>query len=131
MDRKDPVTLSQREQQRLHVIAEVEAGRWSVEQAAEVLRLSVRHLWRLKAAFEREGTAAFMHGNRGGASAGRIDHATRSRVKELMTGPYAGCNDQHLAELLALREGIRLSRKSVERIRREAGVKPARRRRRS
>jgi transposase len=129
MDRKDPVTLSQREQQRLHVITEVEAGRWSAEQAAEVLSLSVRHVWRLRAAFRREGAAAFMHGNRGRPSPGRIDDATRSRVKELMTGPYAGCNDHHLTELLALREGIRLSRKSVERIRRQAGVKPARHRR--
>jgi hypothetical protein len=50
-------------------------------------------------------------------------------VKGLLTGAYAGCNDHHLAELLALREGIVLSRKSVERIRREAGLKAARRRR--
>jgi hypothetical protein len=83
----------------------------------------------LKAAYKLDGAAAFMHGNRGRPSPGRIDDATRSRVKELMSGPYAGCNDHHLAELLALREGIRLSRKSVERIRREAGVRPARRRR--
>ncbi len=46
-----------------------------------------------------------------------------------MSGPYAGCNDHHLAELLALREGIILSRKSVERIRREAGLKATRQRR--
>lgn len=129
MDRKDPVTLSQREQQRLQVITEVEAGRWSAEEAAEMLRLSVRHVWRLKAKYRREGAGAFMHGNRGRPSPGRIDEATRACVKELMSGPYAGCNDHHLAELLALREGIVLSRKSVERIRREAGVKPARRRR--
>jgi transposase len=129
MDRKELVTLSQKEQQRLHVIAEVDAGRWSVEQAAEVLRLSVRHVWRLRKGYRDSGAAAFMHGNRGKPSPGRIDDATRSRVKELMAGPYAGCNDQHMAELLALREGIRISRKSVERIRREAGVPAARRHR--
>jgi transposase len=129
MDRKDPVTLSQREQQRLHVLVEVEAGRWSVEQAAEVLRLSVRHVWRLKGAFGRDGAAALVHGNRGRPSPGRIDDATRMRVQELLAGPYSGCNDHHLAELLALREDIRISRKSVERMRREAGVPAARRRR--
>jgi transposase len=94
-----------------------------------VLKLSVRHVWRLRAAYRDEGAAALAHGNRGKASPGRIGEATRSRVKELMAGAYAGCNDHHLAELLALREGIRMSRKSVERIRREAGVRPARRRR--
>lgn len=129
MDRKDPVTLSQREQQRLRVITEVEAGRWSAEQAAEVLRLSVRHVWRLKAAYRGDGAAALAHGNRGRPSPGRIGEATRSRVRELLTGPYAGCNDHHLSELLALHEGIVLSRKSVERIRRQAGLKPARQRR--
>jgi transposase len=129
MDRKDPVTLSQREQQRLRVVMEVEAGRWSADQAAEVLGISVRHVWRLKAGYRQEGAAAFMHGNRGRPSPGRIKDEVRLRVSELVGGPYAGCNDHHLAELLALREGIVLSRKSVERIRREAGVKAARRRR--
>lgn len=129
MDRKDPVTLSQREQQRLRVIMEVEAGRWSAEQAAEVLGLSVRHVWRLKAGYREKGAAAFMHGNRGRASPGRIGEEIRSRVRELITSTYARCNDHHLMELLALREGIVLSRKSVERIRREAGVKAAHSRR--
>ena len=129
MDRKDPVTLSQREQQRLHVLTEVEAGRWTAAQGAEVLGLSLRHVWRLRGRYRQEGAAAFMHGNRGRPSPGRIDDMTRSRVKELLSGPYAGCNDHSLAELLALREGIVLSRKSVERIRREAGLKPTRQRR--
>jgi len=129
MDRKDPVTLSQREQQRLHVLTEVEAGRWTAQQAAEVLGLSQRHVWRLKGRYRQEGAVAFMHGNRGRPSPGRIADEVRSRVKELLSGPYAGCNDHHLAELLALREGIVLSRKSVERIRREAGLKATRQRR--
>jgi len=129
MDRKDPVTLSQREQQRLRVIMEVDAGRWSAKQASEVLGLSVRHVWRLKAGYRKEGAAAFMHGNRGRPSPGRIGQDVRSRVIELMIGPYAGCNDHHLSELLALREGIVLSRKTVERIRHGAGLKPARRHR--
>ena len=78
MDRKDPVTLSQREQQRLHVIMEVETGRWSMEQAAEVLRLSARHVSRLRARYRQEGAAAFMHGNRGRPSPGRIAEETRT-----------------------------------------------------
>jgi len=129
MSREGPVTLSQREQQRLRVVMEVEAGRWSAEQAAEVLGVSVRHVWRLKAGYKERGAAAFMHGNRGRPAPGRIGEEVRSRVKELLLGPYAGCNDHHMAELLALREGIVLSRKSVERIRREAGLRAARQRR--
>lgn len=42
---------------------------------------------------------------------------------------YAGCNDSHLAELLREREGISLSRASVQRILRAAGIKSPRRHR--
>jgi hypothetical protein len=91
--------------------------------------MSVRQIWRLKAGYGKEGAAVFMHGNRGRPSPGRISEEVRSRVRELRAGPYAGCNDHHFAELLALREGILISRKSVERIRRESGLKAARQRR--
>ena len=129
MNREDPVTLTQKEQQRLQVVMEVEAGRWSVEEAAEMSGLSVRHVWRLKARYRAQGVAAFMHGNRGRPSPGRIKEEMRNQVGELARGRYAGCNDTHLTELLILREGIVLSRSSVERIRREAGLKDAHRHR--
>lgn len=129
MSRGGPVTLSQKEQKRLRVVREVEAGRWSVAQAAEVLGMSMRSVWRLKASFGEKGAAAFAHGNRGRPSPGRIGEEIRVQVKGLIGGPYAGCNDHHLAELLALREGIVLSRKTIERIRQEAGARAARSRR--
>jgi hypothetical protein len=53
----------------------------------------------------------------------------RRRVIELSAGPYAACNDSHLRELLALREGILLSRATLQRVRRQAGQKPKQRRR--
>ena len=55
MERKDPVTLSQKEQTRLRVISEVQAGRWLVAEAAEVLALSERHVRRLRRRFGEEG----------------------------------------------------------------------------
>ena len=77
MDRRNPVTLTQKEQQRLHVVMEVEAGRWSAEQAAEVLGVSERHVWRLKARYRGDGASAFMHGNRGHPSQHRGDRRER------------------------------------------------------
>lgn len=47
----------------------------------------------------------------------------------LATTTYAGCNDSHLAELLAEREGIALSRASVQRVLRRAGIPSPRRHR--
>ena len=65
MERKDPVTLTQKEQKRLRVISEVQAGRRSVAEAAELLSLSERQVRRLRADLEQQGAAALAHGNRG------------------------------------------------------------------
>jgi transposase len=129
MSRKDPVTLTQKEQQRLRVVSEVKAGRRTVAEAAQILHLSERHVRRLCMAFEREGAAAFMHGNRGRPPPWRIDDVLRARVAELGAGRYAACNDTHLKELILRDEGILLSRSSVRRIRRQAGQKPKQRHR--
>jgi transposase len=86
------------------------------------LDLSERSVWRLRARFAREGPAALVHGNRGHVSSRRIDETTRARVLALARTRYAGVNDTHLAELLAEREGIDLSRVTVRRILRAAGV---------
>jgi transposase len=129
MSRKDPVTLTPKEQLRLRVVSEVQAGRRSVVEAAEVLHLSQRHVRRLCTRFESEGAAAFAHGNRGRPPPWRIPDDLRARVAELADGRYAACNDTHLQELLLRDEGILLSRSSVRRIRRQAGQKPKQRRR--
>ena len=129
MNRKDPVTLTEKEHLRLRVVSEVQAGRRSVAEAAEVLRLSQRHVRRLRAGLEREGAAAFMHGNRGRPPPWRISDELRARVAALGSGRYAACNDTHLRGLLLRDEGIFLSRSSVRRIRRQAGQRPKQRHR--
>lgn len=123
------MSLTQREQRRLQVLNEVEAGRWTVAEAAQVLGLSERQVWRLRATYRAQGAGALGHGNRGQACPWRIPEEVQQRVVELLRGQYAGCNDSHLVELLALREGIVLSRPSIQRIRRAAGVPPRHRRR--
>ena len=101
----------------------------SVTEAARLLNLSDRQVRRLRAAAREAGPAALMHGNRGRPSPRRISDELRAQVIELGRGPYAACNDSHMQELLILRDGIVLSRKSVERIRRQAGQQPKQRRR--
>jgi transposase len=129
MSRKDPVILTQKEQLRLRVVSEVQAGRRTVSEAAQLLRMSERQVRRLRAGLEREGVSAFMHGNRGRPPPWRISDELRARVAVLGGGRYAACNDTHLQELLLRDEGIALSRSSVRRIRRQAGQKPKRRHR--
>lgn len=117
------------EQRRAWVLTKVVASELAVAEAAELLGLSVRSIWRLKRRFGVEGPAGLVHGNRGRASPRRVDEPTRERVRVLAQGRYDGANDSHLAELLAEREGIKLSRVSVRRILRSAGIASPRRRR--
>lgn len=126
----DTISLTTEEQRRGRILAHLVAHDLTIDEAAELLGVSVRHAWRLRSAFLALGPAALAHGNRGRANPRRIDEATRARVVGLATSDdYAGANDSHLTELLAAREGIALSRPSVRRILRAAGVaSPVRRR---
>ncbi len=123
------VILKQREQARLMVFNEVERGGISGEQAAEVLQLSLRHVRRLLAAYRRKGAAALAHGNRGRVPWNALKEEVKEQVTALVKTKYAGVNTQHFTELLAEREGIRLSRSSVRQIRLEAGLNSPRKRR--
>jgi transposase len=126
----DTISLTTEEQRRGRILALLAAGDLGIEEAAEWLAVSVRQAWRLKAAYAAEGAAALAHGNRGRPSPRRIDAATRQRIVALAkSDDYRGANDSHLTELLAEREGIVLSRPSVQRILRAAGVASARPRR--
>jgi hypothetical protein len=109
---RETITMTTVEQRRAWVLTKVMVGELTVPEAAALLGLAERSVWRLKARFGWEGPAALVHGNRGRPSSRRCPEAERARIVELASGPYAGANDSHLAELLAEREGIALSRVS-------------------
>lgn len=111
------------------VLNQVEGGRMGGREAGEVSGLSLRHVRRLLAAYRKEGAQALAHGNRGRRPHNALDKGLRVKVSELAESTYAGCNNQHLTELLAEREGIALSRSSVRRILLGAGIRSPRKRR--
>ena len=121
--------MSVTEQRRAWVLTRVLKGMLTMAEAGEELGLSMRHLWRLRAAFEREGPAGLVHGNRGRSSARRMPAETGARIVELRRERYAGLNDSHFTELLAEREGIHVSRETVRAILRAEGIASPRRRR--
>jgi hypothetical protein len=75
--------MTPREQRRAWVLTRVLKHERTMSEAAEALGLSERQLWRLRAAFERDGPAGLVHGNRGRPSERRLDAALRDRVVEL------------------------------------------------
>jgi len=121
--------LTQKEQTRLQVLNGVLGHQVRVEEAAEVLGLSERHVWRILAAYRKEGAAALAHGNRGRQPANTLSAEMKRRVEAVVRGWYLGVNHTHLSELLAEREGITLSRSALRRILVAAGLPSPRRRR--
>jgi len=115
--------------QRALVLARLLKGKVDREEAALLLGLSGRSIRRLTAALLAAGPGALVHGNVGRRPANAIDPALAARVVAFAKDGYAGLNDTHLSELLAERDGIVVSRASVQRILRGAGIASPRRRR--
>ncbi len=123
------VTLNRKEQLRLKVVTEIEAGRLTGQEAATLLGLSLRHTRRLVARYRAEGAAALAHGNRGVASRRRLPEETRAAIVQLAQEAYHDYNDSHFTDELGERHDIHVSRSTVRRLRRAAGLGSPRKRR--
>ena len=121
--------MSRREWKRLDAVERIDGGRLTNREAAEVLGLSTRQVRRLRRAVERRGAAGVVHGNRGRAPSNRVSEALRGRIVALRRKQYSGFNDQHFTEKLGAVEGVKISRASVQRLLRAAGIGPPRKRR--
>lgn len=122
------ITMSSTEQRRAWVLTRVLKGEWTMAAGAASLDLSERQLWRLRVAYERDGPAGLVHGNRGRCSSRQLDAGLRVRILALRAS-YGEINDSHFCELLAEREAIVVSRESVRQILRAEGIASPRRRR--
>lgn len=123
------ITLTQRAEQHLVVLHALDRGELRMAEAADLLGLSIRQVRRLRRAYRRRGPQALVHGNRGRPSPRRVREDIRRRIIRLARTTYTGVNHRHFTELLAEREGLRLSHPTVHRILRAAGLPSPRRRR--
>ena len=121
--------VTPKEQGRIQVLNDVLAGTLRIRNAALLMGVSERHGWRLLAGYRREGVAAVAHGNRGRPPAHTLAAGLRAQVLMLAQTTYRGCNDSHLVELLAEREGLHVSRATFQRWRQVAGLTSPRKRR--
>jgi len=126
---EETVTLGHSEQKRAMVLNQVLAGLVTLGEAAVVLGLSPRQVKRLKAAYQRQGPASLVHGNRGRAAVWALPPHVAARIVTLAQGPYAGFNQQHLTEMLVEQEGLTVSRATVRRVLLAAGIATPRPRR--
>jgi transposase len=114
---------SPREKKRELVLRELDAERMTAVRAAEGLGVSERHVWRLLAAYRREGAETVVHGNRGQTPVNALSSDTRQTVLDLAQTTYAGFNQTHLTEKLQEEHGLVVSRPSVHRILADAGIR--------
>src|SRR6185503_5435146 len=121
--------MSERQWKRLDAVERVKGGTLTSSEAAGVLGLSVRQVRRLRRAVERRGRAGVVHGNTGRSPKHRVTKKVRTRIVGLRRGKYEGFNDQHFTEKLGEVEGVKISRASVQRLLRAAGIGPPRKRR--
>ncbi len=119
---EERLTLSSKELKRLKVLELVQAEYITVAKAADLLGVSERHGWRLLARYRAAGAAGLVHGNRGRPSSHRLTDHVRHAVLTLAEGVCRDYNDQHLTEVLQEEHGLQVSRASVRRIRRSAGL---------
>lgn len=129
METKDVLAMSQGERQRFHLLQMVTKGVLSLVQAAATMKISYRHAKRLISRLRRKGAAGLIHGNRGRPAANRLPTALREKILKLSTERYGQFNDTHFAEQLAGCEQIIVSRETVRKLRRAAGIAPKRPRR--
>ena len=123
------MTLSPGECRRLHLLTLLESGKTTTAQVAEALGITPRQLRRLRAKLREGGPTGLAHGNRKRPPANKLPAVLRTQVLTLARGRYGGLNDIHLTEKLTTAEGLAVSRATVQRLLRTAGVASPRRRR--
>lgn len=121
--------MSVREWKRLEAVERIACGELTVKRAGELLGLSARQVRRIRGRVAASGTGGVIHGNRGRPPWNRIAQRIREQIVRLRRGKYAGFNDQHFEEKLAELEGLAVSRATVRRVLRAAGIEAARKRR--
>lgn len=129
MGDEETIHLGKFEEKRVLVLNRLLEGVVTTEQAAILLGRSPRQVKRLKAVYRRDGPRALVHGNRGRRPAHATPPEVAARVVELAQGKYAGFNDAHLTEKLVESEHLAVTRSTVRRILRQAGVSSPHRRR--
>src|SRR5882724_5822325 len=85
---------------RWDTVARLGAGKLTLQEAARVLRLSVRQVRRIRRAVERAGRAGLRHGNAGQVPVNKLRAAVRNRILRLRRTKYRDFNDAHFTEKL-------------------------------
>jgi transposase len=112
--------MSERENRRAAVLAQVESREWTVVEAAERMELSYRQSKRLWSRYREEGAAGLVHRSAGRVSNRAVPKKRRAKVLRLIREKYSGEVGQRFgptlaAEHLASEDRIVISASTVRR----------------
>lgn len=129
MDGPSPHLLAQLEELpkrlcRAEVLRLLAQRELKLEHAAWILSLSVRQIQRLKKRRKTGGEGWDEHGNRNRPPVNATDPDQKAMIVRLARTCYAGLNDTRLHLELQEKHGITVSRQTVRRILRSAGIVP-------
>lgn len=105
--------MSERELQRVEVLAQIDDGRLSVQSGAHVLDLTRRQVFRLLKRYRTDGASAIRHKARGKTPNNRIHTAKRDYALALVKESYADFGPTLAAEMLAEHHGLKVSRETL------------------
>src|SRR6056297_3459399 len=124
------VMMSERELNRVEVLAQVDDGRLSVDNAANMLSLTGRQIFRLLKRYRQDGASAIRHKSRGRAPNNQFHKAKRDYALGLIKEQYSDFGPTLAAEMLAERHGFKVSRETVRKWMIEDGIWLSRKQRR-
>lgn len=123
--------MSERDLQRIEVLSKVVDGRMTLVAAAHVLGLSTRQVHRLLDRIQTTGAASIRHKAIGRPSNNRISSGVRDYAVTFVRECYADFGPTLACEMLAERDGLRVSRETLRKWMSSAGIWLSRKQRRT
>lgn len=125
------VMMSERELNRIEVLAQIDDGRLSVQNGANILDITTRQMFRLLKTYRTDGAAAIRHKARGKPPNNQIHKAKRDYALALVKESYADFGPTLAAEMLAEHHGFKVSRETLRKWMQEDGLWLSRKQRRT
>ena len=116
------VIMSERDVHRIEVLAQVDDGRLSVQNGANLLGVTRRQMFRLLKTYRTEGGAGIRHKARGKAPNNQIHDAKRDYAVALVKEKYEDFGPTLAAEMLADHHGFKVSRETLREWTQDAGL---------
>jgi len=116
------ISMSQKELNKYDIIQRSLRKEITVQKASELLNLSERQIYRLRAKAREKGIQGFVHGNRGKPSNRRIPDKERQEIIKLLHQYYSDFKPTHASEKLDSKHGIKRDPKTIRQIMIDEGL---------